>query len=188
MTISRRDMICTDSGLNSRVSGVVVLMVSLGVLGVAGAEPAGYLSRSEREPVRIRLEAPPKPPVPPLAPLPQTYIPEPQFTAEFLSELKTTSAMHRTNFTVRAETGDPVGLQMPPIVSPPVDPSPAGWAGDPDKSRQLLRYFFANGAITNGVGGMSGTSGVPVNVILPLRVSAGEAPAKGTAKATYELR
>jgi len=188
MTTPRRDMISIDFRLDSGFSRVLVLMVSLGVLGVAGAEPAGYLSRSEREPVRIRLEAPPKPPVPPLAPLPQTYIPEPQFTAEFLSELKTTSAMHRTNFTVRAETGDPVGLQMPPIVSPPVDPSPVGCAGDPDKSRQLHMYFFSNMAITNGVGGMSGTSGVPVNVILPLRVSAGEAPAKGTAKATYELR
>ena len=50
----------------------------------------------------------------------------------------------------------------------------------------------SNGAInltvTNGAGGMNGTSGVPVNVILPLRVSAGDAPAKGTGRATYELR
>lgn len=88
---------CGRDTLSSRGS---VILISLGILSVCGAEPMGYLSRTEREPVRIRLEAPPKPPVPPLPPLPQTYIPEPQFTAEFLSELKTTSAMHRTNFTV----------------------------------------------------------------------------------------
>lgn len=79
-----------------------------------GADPAGYLSRTERDLGKIRVETPPKPPVPPLPPLPQTYIPEPQFTAEFLSELKTTSAMHRTNFTVRADTSEALNLQMAP--------------------------------------------------------------------------
>ena len=184
----QNDMTLKNCGRDTLSSRGSVILISLGILSVCGAEPMGYLSRTEREPVRIRLEAPPKTPVPPLPPLPQTYIHEPQFTAEFLSELKTTSAMHRTNFTVRAETGDPIGLQVPPIITPPIDPSPAGWAGDPEKSRQLLRYFFSNVTVTNGAGGMNGTSGVPVNVILPLRVSAGDAPAKGTGRATYELR
>lgn len=153
-----------------------------------GAEPVGYLSRAERDLGKIRVETPPKPPIPPLAPLPQTYIPEPQFTAEFLSELKTTSAMHRTNFTVRADTSEALNFQMPSPVSPPIDPVPASVGDDPEKSRQLLRYFLTQLNSTNGAAGMSGTSGVPMNIILPLRVSSGESSARGTGRATYELR
>jgi len=163
----------------------VVLLLAL---STEGAEPAGYLSRVERDLGKIRVEIPPKPPVPPLAPLPQTYIPEPQFTAEFLSELKTSSAMHRTNFTVRADTSESSYLQMPPSVSSPVDPVPAGVGDDPEKSRQLLRYFFTQLNLTNGPAGMTGTSGVPMNIVLPLRVSSGESSARGTGRATYELR
>lgn len=164
-------------------------MVGLTAWSVAmGSEPAGYLSRADRNPGRIRLETPPKPPVPPLAPLPQTYVPEPQFTAEFLSELKTTSAMYRTNFTVRADTGDPLSLRMAPAFSPPTDPGPAGAAEDPDKPRRLLGYFLAQVAPTNGMIQGTSTSSIPLNVILPLKVSSGDAPVRGSAKATYELR
>jgi len=166
------------------LAAVVVLLA----LSAEGAEPAGYLSRVERDLGKIRVETPPKPPVPPLAPLPQTYIPEPQFTAEFLSELKTTSAMHRTNFTVRADTGDAFNLQMAPSVSSPVNPVPPGVGDDPEKSRQLLRYFLTQLNLTNGAAGMAGTSGVPVNIVLPLRMSSGDSPARGTGRATYELR
>ena len=166
------------------LSSVFVLLA----LRVEGAEPAGYLSRVERDLGKIRVEIPPKPSVPPLAPLPQTYIPEPQFTAEFLSELKTSSAMHRTNFTVRADTSESSYLQIPPSVSSPIDPVPAGVGNDPEKSRQLLRYFFSQLNLTNGAAGMAGTSGVPVNIVLPLRMSSGESPARGTGRATYELR
>jgi hypothetical protein len=166
------------------LAAVAVLLA----LSVEGAEPAGYLSRVERDLGKIRVETPPKPPVPPLAPLPQTYIPEPQFTAEFLSELKTTSAMHRTNFTVRADTSESFNLQMAPPVSAPVDPVPAGVGDDPEKSRQLLRYFLTQLNLTNGAAGMAGTSGAPVNIVLPLRMSSAESPARGTGRATYELR
>jgi len=166
------------------LAAVVVLLA----LSVEGAEPAGYLSRVERDLGKIRVETPPKPPVPPLAPLPQTYIPEPQFTAEFLSELKTSSAMHRTNFTVRADTSESFNSQMSPPVSHPLDPVPSGVGDDPEKSRQLLRYFFTQLNLTNAAAGMVGTSGVPVNIVLPLRMSSGESPARGTGRATYELR
>ena len=59
---------------------------------------------------------------------------------------------------------------------------------DPDKSRQLLRYFLTQLNLTNGAAGMAGTSGVPMNIILPLRVNSGESSARGTGRATYELR
>lgn len=170
--------------LPAALAAVVVLLTPR----AGGADPAGYLSRTERDLGKIRVESPPKPPVPPLPPLPQTYIPEPQFTAEFLSELKTTSAMHRTNFTVRADTSEALNLQMAPPVSAPIDPVPAGVGDDPDKSRQLLRYFLTQLTLTNGAAGTAGTSGVPMNIILPLRVSPGESSARGTGRATYELR
>jgi hypothetical protein len=172
------------STLRLTFAAVVVLLSP----SAGGADPSGYLSRTERDLGKIRLETPPKPPVPPLAPLPQTYIPEPQFTAEFLSELRTTSAMHRTNFTVRADTSEALSPQIAPPVLQPVDPVPAGVGDDPDKSRQLLRYFLSQLSLTNPAAGMTATSGVPMNIILPLRVTSGESSARGTGRATYELR
>jgi len=176
-----------DRSIGISIAALAVL-VGLSAPSAKGADPAGYLSRTERDLGKIRVETPPKPPVPPLPPLPQTYSPEPQFTAEFLSELKTTSAMHRTNFTVRADTSEALNLQMAPPVSAPIDPVPAGVGDDPDKSRQLLRYFLTQLNLTNGAAGMAGTSGVPMNIILPLRVNSGESSARGTGRATYELR
>jgi hypothetical protein len=52
----------------------------------------------------------------------------------------------------------------------------------------LLRYFLTQLTLTNGAAGMAGTSGVPMNIILPLRVNPGESSARGTGRATYELR
>jgi hypothetical protein len=96
--------------------------------------------------------------------------------------------MHRTNFTVRADTSESFNSQIAPPVSHPLDPVPSGVGDDPEKSRQLLRYFFTQLNLTNAAAGMVGTSGVPVNIVLPLRMSSGESPARGTGRATYELR
>lgn len=171
--------------------GLLGSVLGMGV--VDAADRPGYLPARSPNLGRIRTLPPPKPQIPALPPLPQTYVPEPKHTAEFIAQLHTTSAQFGTNFSVRAETPDPVYLgntltaMANPVVGPfvPLDATA--------QTEAILGYFSAGGR-TNGVPlvpGVTGPTGVnPVMpIILPVNGLFQPQPAaSGTSRATYELK
>ena len=167
---------------------LVLVMMAWGGTSMA-AEPAGYLIGQGQGLGRLRLEAPPKPAVPSLPPLPQTFVPEPQHTAEFLAQLKTT-AMHGTNFTVKAETPDPVfiGTPVQQLQTPVTFPFNVG--ENPGQEGMLLNYFLSGAAGTNAIPKTTVQGIAPtIPVILPVNgLFQQQAPVTGSSKATYELR
>jgi hypothetical protein len=163
-------------------------------LTAADSRP-GYLHQRGSSLGKLRVQPPAKPPVPSLPPLPQTYIPEPQHTAEFIAQLHATSAQFQTNFTVKAETPDPVdlGSTLPPGGTPSLT---TGGVTQLDAAGQTdaILGFFTRGASNTVVPVSPGTDGVnPLNpfvpIVLPLNgLLQPQLPATGTGKATYELR
>lgn len=160
----------------------------------ADARP-GYLPQRGGSLGKVRVQAPPKPAVPSLPPLPQTYVPEPQHTAEFIAQLHATSAQFRSNFTVKASTPDPIylGSTLPAAVSPSVNPAAFPPLEGSSQTDAILG-FFTRGASNTVVPVLPGTeaigSGNPlVPIVLPLNgLLQPQLPATGTGKATYELR
>ena len=181
-------------GIGMGPSGLAIAMVLGGLpLSVHAAQPvadAGYLKSRGPNQGKIRLMAPPKPQIPSLPPLPQTYVPEPQHTAEFIAQLHATSAQFSTNFSVRAQTPDPVylGNLVPPVANTVTAPlAPVEATG---QTEAILGYF-SGGLGTNGVPVLPGTGGAgPIMpIVLPLNgLLQPQPPAVGTSKATYELR
>ncbi len=165
-------------------------------LRLTAADPRpGYLHQRGGSLGKLRVQPPPKPPVPSLPPLPQTYIPEPQHTAEFIAQLHATSAQFQTNFTVKAETPDPIylGSTLPPVVTPSM--TQAGVTPlDPAGQTDAILGFFTRGASNTIVPATPGTDGVnPLNPVVPIVLPLNgllqpQLPATGTGKATYELR
>ena len=174
------------------------LGMALGLLGMGFLEAAdrpGYLPSRGPNLGRVRMLPPPKPQIPALPPLPQTYVPEPKHTAEFIAQLHSTSAQFGSNFTVRAESPDPVYLgntlttTANPVVGPyaPLDATA--------QTEAILGYFSAGGR-TNGVPvlpvpGFNGVNGV--NPVLPIVLPVNgllqpQPPVTGTSRATYELK
>ena len=173
---------------------------ALGLLGsvlgtgvVDAADRPGYLPARGPNLGRIRTLPPPKPQIPALPPLPQTYVPEPKHTAEFIAQLHATSAQFGTNFSVRAETPDPVYLgntlaaTANPVVGPfvPLDATA--------QTEAILGYFSAGGR-TNGVPLVPGVTGATgVNPVMPIVLPVNglfqpQPAASGTSRATYELK
>lgn len=176
----------TSAVAKNFATGLVTIVLARSAMA---AEPAGYLIGQGQGLGRLRLEAPPKPAVPSLPTLPQTFIPEPQHTAEFLAQLKST-AMHGTNFTVKAETPDPVfvGTPVQQLQTPVTFPFNVG--ENPGQEGMLLNYFLSGAGGTNAapktsVQGISPT----IPVILPVNgLFQQQTPVTGSSKATYELR
>jgi len=120
-------------------------------------------------------------------------VPEPKHTAEFIAQLHATSAQFGTNFSVRAETPDPVYLgntltaTANPVVGPfvPLDATA--------QTEAILGYFSAGGR-TNGVPLVPGVTGATgVNPVMPIVLPVNglfqpQPAASGTSRATYELK
>lgn len=170
-----------------------LLVSALGTGIVDAADRPGYLPDRGPNLGRIRTLPPPKPQIPALPPLPQTYVPEPKHTAEFIAQLRVTSAQFRTNLSVRAETPDPVylGSTLTATANPMVGPSVAL---DVSAQTEAILGYFSAGGRTNGVQlfpRVTGATGIDpiVPIVLPVNGLFKPQPAaSGKSRATYELK
>lgn len=171
--------------------GLITSVLGMGVLDAA--DRPGYLPARGANLGRIRTLPPPKPQIPALPPLPQTYVPEPQHTGEFIAQLHATSAQFGTNFTVRAETPDPVylGNTLTTTANPVLGPyAPL----DATAQTEAILGYFSTGGRTNGVPLIPGVNGVNgINPVLPIVLPVNgllqpQPAVSGSARATYELK
>lgn len=185
-----------DLGPCIRRTALGALGVALGLLGMGGLDAAdrpGYLPSRGPNLGRVRMLPPPKPQIPALPPLPQTYVPEPKHTAEFIAQLHATSAQFGSNFTVRAESPDPVylGNSLTTTANPVVGPyAPL----DATAQTEAILGYFSAGARTNALPALPGVPGVEgINPVLPIVLPLNgllqpQPPVTGTSRATYELK
>ncbi len=174
--------------------GALILCLGIPCAGLLdAADRPGYLPSRGANLGRIRTLPPPKPQIPALPPLPQTYVPEPKHTAEFIAQLHATSAQFGSNFTVRAESPDPVylGNTLTTTANPVVGPyAPL----DATAQTEAILGYFSGGGRTNGVPLVPGVNGVNgINPVLPIVMPINgllqpQPPVTGTSRATYELK
>jgi hypothetical protein len=192
-----RDLRIGRSAVDFCALGLTASVLWMGVL--EAADRPGYLPSRGANLGRIRTLPPPKPQIPALPPLPQTYVPEPKHTAEFITQLHATSAQFGSNFTVRAESPDPVylGNTLAATANPVLGPyAPL----DATAQTEAILGYFSAGRQTNGVplvpgvNGLNGVNGVngvnPVlPIVLPINGLLQPQPAvSGSSRATYELK
>lgn len=140
----------------------------------------GYLAATNVPVPAIRLVAPPLPPVAPLPPLPPTYVPTPKYSAEFMAELRATSALMRSNFVVQASTeSDRPGRASAPGPDVPAQALVTVPVAVP---QQLMSHFLSGNPATNAAFVR------PLLFHLPVPVETGGVPPAGTSRSTYEVR
>ena len=174
------------------VSGASLAMIMVAAQGLFAGPPsesAGYLRGKGEEQGRIRLQAPAKPQIPSLPPLPQTYIPEPKHTAEFIAQLHSTSSQFSTNFMVQVTAPDPAHLgTLLPATTGTVPPPSISLEATSQK--EAILGYFSQGTGTNTVPATPATpppGAVPI--LLPVHGILQPRPAvSGSSRATYEVR